>query len=226
MKYFLHAFGLLKQQAAAQAPPRSTCGTDHSPPAHLLCKISFDKSKAGENQDMTMKDNIRPSLLNYLPRFCHVSFTTELSAPTPHQPASITLPLNFQSPGFSLAKQEGFPLNTWRVAPSLLFKCLKFSLVGTPPKKCRHSPTCFPHPPKPHDAAPAEPGSRCATPGGGVGGEEMTPHFSCIWLNAALAHTCTASQMLIAPASRSGFVSATPSQAEDTSAATIRLPRH
>lgn len=116
---------------------------------------------------MTMKDNIRPSLLNYLPRFCHVSFTTELSAPTPHQPASITLPLNFQSPGFSLAKPEGFPLNTWRVAPSLLFKCLKFSLVGTPPKKCRHSPTCFPHPPKPHDAAPAEPGSRCATPGGG-----------------------------------------------------------
>lgn len=31
-----------------------------------------------------MKDNIRPSLLNYLPLFCHVSFAPELSDPTPH----------------------------------------------------------------------------------------------------------------------------------------------
>ena len=151
------------------APLRSTCSTDHSPHLRLLCKISSDKSKARENQDMTMKDNIRPSLLNYLPPFCHVSFVTELSAPTPHQPASITLPLNFQSPGFSLAKPEGFPLNIWRVTPSLLFKCLKFFLVRTPPKMCRRSPGCFPHPPKPRDAAPAEPGSCWAPPGGGKG---------------------------------------------------------
>lgn len=103
-------------------------------PPHLLCKIRSDKSKARENQDMTMKDNIRPSLLNYLPPFCHVSFATELSAPTPHHPASITLPLNPQSPAFSPARPGGFPLNTWGVAPSLLFKCLKFSSVRTPPK--------------------------------------------------------------------------------------------
>lgn len=104
------------------------------PQPHLLCKIISDKSKARENQGMTMKDNIRPSLLNYLPPFCHVSFATELSAPTPHQPASITLPVNFQSPGFSPAKPGGFSLNSWRVDPSFLFKCLRFSLVRTPPK--------------------------------------------------------------------------------------------
>lgn len=32
------------------------------------------------------------------------------------------------------------------------------------------------------------------------GGEGTTPHFSRIWLNAALVHTCAAPQMLIAPA--------------------------
>lgn len=133
-KYFLRARGLEEQQAAARAPLRSTCCMDCPPPPHLLCKIRSDKSKARENQDMTMKDNIRPSLLNYLPPFCHVSFTTELSAPTPHHPASITLPLNPQSPAFSPARPGGFPLNTWGVAPSLLFKCLKFSSVRTPPK--------------------------------------------------------------------------------------------
>lgn len=162
-----------EQQEPAQASLRSTC-TDYSPHP-LLCKIRSDKSKARENQDMTMKDNMRPSLLNYLSPSCHVSFATELSAPTPHQPASITLPFNFQSPGFSPAKPEGSPFNTWRVTPSLLLKCLKFSLVRTPPKMCRHGPGCFPRPPKPRNAAPAEPGSRCATPGVGKGRPPISP---------------------------------------------------
>lgn len=48
-----------------------------------LQKITSDKPKARENQDVTMKDNIRPSLLNYLPPFCHVSFAPELAVPTP-----------------------------------------------------------------------------------------------------------------------------------------------
>lgn len=134
----------------------STCGTDYSPPSHLLCKIRSDKSKAREDQDMTMKDNIRPSLLNYLLPFCHVSFATELSAPTPRQPASSIALLNSQSLDFSPAKPEGFPLHSRRVTQSLLFKCLKFSLVEIPPKSCGHSPVCFPHPSKPCGAAPRE----------------------------------------------------------------------
>lgn len=82
-----------------------------SSPLLILCKIRSDKPKARENQDMTMKDNIRPSLLNYLLRFCHVSFAPELSGPTPI--SQLPSPSHFIFHPLQ-AQPEGFSLNTWR----------------------------------------------------------------------------------------------------------------
>jgi len=177
----------------------------HRPPPrrHLLCKIRSDKSKARENQDMTVKDNIRPSLLNYLPSFCHVSFAPELSAPTPHQPASITLPLNFQSPGLSPAKLEGFPMCTWRVSP---LKALNFPRSG-------HPQSCA-------DAVRVASRARELLCCPGVGRGRVPPCRA-----PGCPGPCPRCSAQADCTSRSGIVSATPSQAEDTSTASPGINR-
>lgn len=97
-------------------------------PLRLLGKIRSDKSEARENQDTALKDNIRPSLLNYLPPFCHVSFAPELSAPTPPQPAPASS-CSARHPWPRQAQEQGSP-HAPGTDPLSSFNTLKFPRPG------------------------------------------------------------------------------------------------
>lgn len=186
---------MAEQEEAARAPPCSA--QSRALPLRLLGKIRSDKSKARENQDTALKDNIRPSLLNYLPPFCHVSFAPELSAPTPPQPAPASS-CSIHHPQPKQAQEQGSPQAPGS-DPLTSFNTLNFPQPGqlhghsphpllwsyprlsTSPPSC--TPSAPPHPFSPAHIRPANPAdsgfwSRVLTLGG-TSGQSNAPVSFC-----------------------------------------------